>query len=175
MIGIDNYLKSVVFEFHRYKTYGDKTFTQLNEKDIQWQYNPENNSIAFIVKHMHGNMLSRWTNFLTEDGEKPWRERDQEFNQAYTSKAEMIKAWKKGWTCLFNSLESINSSNFNNHIKIRNEEYTIIEAINRQLAHYASHVGQIILIGKMLKGTQWISLSIPKGASNAFNKEKFSK
>lgn len=168
-----NYLNSVLFEFRRYKGMGDKTFAQLNESHILWKYREEDNSISQIVKHLAGNMLSRWTNFLTEDGEKSWRHRDTEFENPYTTKSEMIAAWEKGWECLFEALTTLDSVNFNSHIKIRNEKHTLIEAVNRQLAHYASHVGQIVLIGKMIKGENWISLSIPKGQSAAFNKDKF--
>ncbi len=169
----DNYLKSTLYEFNRYKTLGDKTFSQLNEQEIQWSYSEDENSISQIVKHIVGNMLSRWTSFLTEDGEKSWRNRDREFINPYTSKKEMIVAWEKGWTCLFDALSAINKTNFSTTVYIRNEAHTIIEATNRQLAHYASHVGQIVLLGKMQKGDQWKSLSIPKGESKAFNAKKF--
>ena len=162
-------------EFHRYKTMGDKTFSQLSDPDIQWKYGETDNSIAIIVKHMVGNMLSRWTHFLTEDGEKPWRNREMEFEAPYISKAAMLSDWEKGWKCLFDALESIDSSNFSAKVKIRSEEHTVIEAMNRQLAHYCGHVGQIVLLGKMIKGHEWISLSIPKGGSEAFNKKMFGK
>lgn len=170
----ENYLKSVRFEFRRYKTLGDKTFEQLDERDIHWKYNNRNNSIALIVKHMSGNMLSRWTNFLTEDGEKTWRDRETEFENPSNSKTEMLAAWEKGWECLFSALDAVNTSNFDTLVKIRNEQHTIVEAINRQLAHYANHVGQIVLMGKMIKGGEWVSLSIPKGGSEWFNTERFS-
>lgn len=170
---VRNYIDSALFEFHRYKAMGDTTFAQLNDNDILWQHGPEDNSVSQIVKHISGNMLSRWTNFLTEDGEKPWRNRDREFEQPFTSKTEMMAAWEKGWQCLFGALDSIDQDNFHYRISIRNEAHTIIEALNRQLAHYASHIGQIVLLGKMIKGEQWISLSIPKGESASFNTEKF--
>lgn len=170
----ENYIKSALFEFNRYKTLGDKTFGQLEEKDIHWSYTETDNSIAIIVKHMVGNMLSRWTNFLTEDGEKTWRNRETEFEAPYAMKTEMVEAWEKGWQCLFDALDSINSDNFESEIKIRNEAHSVFEAVNRQLAHYANHVGQIVLLGKMIKGNEWVSLSIPKGKSSDFNTEKFS-
>lgn len=169
----ENYIESARFEFMRYKTLGDNTFAQLKEEDIHWTYQESDNSISIIVKHMAGNMLSRWTNFLSEDGEKTWRNRDAEFKDAYGSKSEMIEAWKKAWHCLFEALESINTDNFDSEIKIRNETHTIFEAVNRQLAHYANHVGQIVFIGKMIKGNEWVSLSIPKETSADFNKRKF--
>lgn len=171
----ENYIKSVIFEFKRYKTLGEKTFDQLDENQVFWQYQERENSIAIVVKHMVGNMLSRWTNFLTQDGEKSWRNRDGEFENTYTTKTEMTKEWEKGWQCLFNALDSINSENFDSKISIRNQPHTIFEAVNRQLAHYANHVGQIVFIGKMIKGDDWISLSIPKGKSNEFNRKKFGK
>ena len=169
----ENYLKSVLFEFKRYKTLGDKTFEQLSEKEIHWTYSESDNSIALIVKHIVGNMLSRWTNFLTDDGEKSWRNRETEFVEPYSTKAEMVAAWEKGWKCLFDALHSINQENFENQIRIRGEAHTIPEAINRQLAHYPNHVGQILYIGKMIKGEKWISPSIPKGDSETFNKKMF--
>ena len=170
---VENYLDSSRFEFRRYKTMGDKTFAQLGESDILWKYREEDNCISQIVKHIAGNMQSRWTNFLIEDGEKPWRHRDTEFEEPFITKTEMIAVWEKGWQCLFDAIASINSDNFNRLVKIRNEEHTIVEAVNRQLAHYATHVGQIVLLGKMIKGDSWVSLSIPKGESEVFNKEKF--
>lgn len=167
---IDNYLQSVQFEFQRYKALGDKTFYQLSEKQLHWQLQETDNSIALIVKHMVGNMLSRWTNFLTEDGEKRWRNRESEFTNPPKSKEEIIAYWQKGWNCLFEALYSIDKLNFNSPIYIRGEAHTTIEALNRQLANYANHVGQIVLLGKMIKGADWVSLSIPKGESNNFNK-----
>lgn len=169
----ENFLKSIRNEFLKYKTYGEKTFAQLDEQDIHWTYVESDNSIAILVKHIVGNMLSRFTNFLTEDGEKTWRHRDTEFENPYRNKEEMLVAWYKGWDCLFNALDSINENNFDTLIKIRNEEHTITEALTRQLAHYAGHIGQIMLIGKMVKGSGWRSLSIPKGQSEVFNASKF--
>ncbi|SHG96323.1 DUF1572 family protein [Flagellimonas flava] len=168
-----DYMKSVRFEFERYKSLGEKTFAQLTDEEIHRKYADTDNSIAIIVKHMVGNMLSRWTNFLTEDGEKTWRDREMEFEAPYASKPEMLAAWKNGWDCLFEALDSVNASNFNTKVKIRNQEHSIIEAVNRQLAHYSSHVGQLVFLGKMIKGKSWISLSIPKGGSEAFNRKMF--
>ncbi|MGX1930683.1 DUF1572 family protein [Flagellimonas sp. 2504JD4-2] len=168
-----NYLDSALYEFRRYKTMGDKTFAQLSKEEIRWKFKETDNSISIIVKHIVGNMLSRWTNFLTEDGEKTWRNRDMEFEGEYQSKAAMLEAWEKGWKCLFDALDSIDTSNFEAKVKIRTEDHTIVEAVNRQLAHYASHVGQIAFVGRMIKGNDWVSLSIPKGASKDFNKKMF--
>ena len=170
-----SYKESIIKQFEYYKLLGDKTFGQLENKDIQWQYNNESNSIAIIVKHIVGNMLSRWTNFLTEDGEKDWRQRDTEFEYPYFSKDDMIASWEKGWDCLFNAVKPLQDDDFSRIIYIRNQGHTVIEAINRQLAHYSYHVGQILFLGKMIKGEHWKSLSIPKGSSIKYNKDKLAK
>ena len=168
-----DYLKSLLFECERYKSLGDKTFIQLDDSDIHWKFESIGNSIAVIVKHLSGNMLSRWTNFLTEDGEKIWRNRDSEFEATYKTKKEMFLAWETGWKCFFDAIQEINEENFEYTINIRNEPHTITQALNRQLAHYSYHIGQIVLLGKTIKAENWISLSIPKGQSKAFNQAKF--
>ncbi|MGB5227011.1 MAG: DUF1572 family protein [Eudoraea sp.] len=168
-----DYIKSLLFECNRYKSLGDKTFIQLDDSDIYWKHEGSGNSIAVLVKHIAGNMLSRWTNFLTEDGEKKWRNRDSEFEESYKTKKEMLVAWEKGWNCLFDAIQQINPENFKNKIRIRNEPHTLTQALNRQLAHYSYHIGQIVLLGKTIKGENWVSLSISKGQSKAFNKVKF--
>lgn len=172
---MDIYKESIIKQFEYYKLLGDKTFDQLENKDLQWQYNSESNSIAIIVKHLVGNMLSRWTNFLTEDGEKDWRHRDTEFEYPYFSKDDMIVAWNKGWDCLFNALKPLQNDDFERIVYIRNQGHSVTEAINRQLAHYSYHIGQIVFLGKMIKGEHWKSLSIPKGSSIQYNNDKFAK
>jgi len=127
------------------------------------------------VHHISGNMLSRFTDFLTTDGEKPWRDREAEFDEAYADKKAMMDAWEKGWTCFFIALDSLKPSDTTRIIYIRNEGQTVLEALQRQLAHYSSHIGQILYQAKILKGGDFKSLSIPKGGSGDFNKEKFSK
>lgn len=169
----EDYIKSLLFECNRYKSLGDKTFVQLDDSDIHWKYDSSGNSIAVLVKHLSGNMLSRWTNFLTEDGEKMWRNRDSEFETSYRTKKEMLVAWETGWNCFLNAIQQIKPENFENKIKIRNEAHTLTQALNRQLAHYSYHIGQIVLLGKTIKGKNWDSLSIPKGQSKAYNKAKF--
>jgi len=169
---IDDYLGSCKKQFEYYKYLGDKTFESLKEEDIFHQSTLKSNSIAVIVQHMHGNMLSRWTNFLTSDGEKEWRNRDQEFELYLSSKDEMLEKWNSGWLCLFEALDSINTTNFNTTIYIRNQGHNIVEAINRQLCHYAYHVGQIVNIGRD-RTEKWKSLSIPKGDSKTYNKTTF--
>ena len=170
-----NYLQSARQQFQYYKTLGDRTLAQLADDQLFWQYNAESNSIAIIVKHLWGNMLSRWTDFLTTDGEKEWREREAEFDADITDRKELEEKWEAGWQCLFTALDSVNEENFDTIIYIRNMGHTLVEAINRQLAHYAYHVGQMAYLGRMLKGAEWESLSIPRGETAAYNAEKFSK
>lgn len=160
------FLRDSIKRFTNYKELGDKTLTQLEEKDLRFQPSSESNSIAVIIQHMHGNMLSRWTNFLTEDGEKEWRKRDAEFEEpANCSKAELLARWNEGWSCLLNTLESLSSEDVVKTVTIRTEPLPVYDAILRQLAHYSCHVGQIVYIGKLIKNEQWVSLSIPKGNS----------
>ena len=170
-----SYLESILKQFQYYKSLGDKTFHQLTERELFWQMNPDANSISIIVKHIVGNMLSRWTNFMTEDGEKEWRQRDSEFESTYQTKNELVTAWEDGWQCLFNALEKLAPKDLESLIYIRNQGHTVTEAINRQLAHYSYHVGQIVYLGTLMKGSEWKSLSIPKGGSESYNYEKFSK
>jgi hypothetical protein len=169
------YLNSIKKQFEYYKSVGEKTFDQLDEKDLFWQYNEESNSIAIIVNHLWGNMKSRWTDFLTSDGEKEWRNRDLEFESVIKTKNELLTKWNEGWEYLFDALNSISQKNFDTKVYIRNQEHSIIEAVNRQFAHYSYHIGQIVYVGRMIKGNEWKSLTIPKGKSSDFNKEKFSK
>jgi uncharacterized protein DUF1572 len=169
------YLESARKQFLYYKTLGEKAFTQLKDEQLFVAMNEDTNSIAVIVKHLSGNMVSRWTDFLTSDGEKEWRDRDNEFNDTYTSKAQMLAAWEKGWKCLFDAIDSLNPGQLMDIIYIRNEGHTVVEAINRQLAHYPYHVGQIIFYAKMLKEDQWDTLSIAKNKSGSYNDGKFAK
>jgi len=156
------YLESVIKRFNEYKTLGDKTFAQLSENDFFSQPNEASNSIAVIIQHMRGNMLSRWTNFLTEDGEKNWRQRDEEFEVQELSREQLIQRWEEGWNLLFDTLDSLTPGDLLKQITIRKQPLIVVDAINRQLAHYSSHVGQIVYLGKWIRGNQWTSLSIPK-------------
>jgi hypothetical protein len=169
-----SYIKSVKTQFEYYKSLGDKTFAQLSDEQLFWQQNESTNSIAIIVQHLYGNMLSRWTDFLTTDGEKAWRNRDEEFELFIKSKTDLLEKWEEGWQCFFTALNSLTPENLSNTIYIRNEAHSIIEAVNRQLAHYPYHIGQIVFIGKILLDENWNSLSIPKGKSTIYNNEKFS-
>ena len=164
------YLESVIKRFLTYKVLGDMTFAQLGEKDFYYTPGESSNSIAVIIQHMHGNMMSRWTNFLTEDGEKPGRNRDEEFSPPTCSKKQLLTLWEDGWRCLIETLRSLKEEDLLKTITIRHEPLIAIDAINRQLAHYPHHVGQIVYIGKMILDQNWKSLSISKGASQAFNK-----
>jgi hypothetical protein len=171
----DNYLESVKKQFLYYKTIGEKAIDQLEPEQLFISVHDDTNSIASIIKHMSGNMLSRWTDFLTTDGEKETRNRDAEFEETIYTKEELIRIWNSGWDCFFNALHSLQSEQLLSIIYIRNEGHTVVEAINRQLAHYPYHIGQIVFYAKMLKKDEWTSLSIPKNKSNTYNDDKFSK
>jgi hypothetical protein len=163
------FLQSAIQQFSDYKALGDKTFAQLQDNDFHFQPNESTNSIAVIINHLHGNMLSRWTNFLTEDGEKDWRQRDDEFETHAYSREKLLRLWEEGWKVVFNTLESLQPSDLEKIIYIRFQPLTVIDAIHRQLTHYASHAGQIVMLGKIIKNTAWQSLSIPKGESGKYN------
>ena len=169
-----NYLTGVKKQFEYYKSLGDKTIAQVSEEKLFWQYNEESNSIAIIVQHLSGNMLSRWTDFLTTDGEKDWRDRDSEFENTIKSKEQLIAKWNEAWDCFFNTFNSLREEDLDKTVYIRNMGHSVVDAINRGLAHSAYHIGQIVFIGKMINNTKWVSLSIPKGDSKIFNAEKFS-
>ena len=158
----ENYLKSMHRQFLFYKNLGEKAMAQVDDEKLFWQYNEDSNSIATIVKHLSGNMVSRWTDFLTSDGEKEWRNRDGEFENDIKTRAEVIAVWDKGWECLFKTLDELKPEDLEKIIYIRNEGHTVMEAINRQLAHYPYHVGQIVYVAKMSMTKNWESLSIPK-------------
>ena len=170
-----NYLESVRKQFEYYKMLGTKTMRQVGDEKLFHQYNDESNSISIIVKHLWGNMLSRWTDFLTSDGEKTWRDRDGEFVSDINTPEELWQKWEEGWDCLFSALDGLTEENLNTTVYIRNMGHSVAEACNRQLAHYAYHIGQIVFIGKMIRGSEWESLSIPKGGSKHYNKDKFAK
>ena len=163
------YLITVIRRLKYYKDLADKTFEQLNDAEMHFRPNEESNSVAIIIQHMAGNMLSRFTKFLTEDGEKEWRQRDDEFEVHQYSKQQLINLWEKGWQCTWHALEPLKEDDLLKTISIRKETLTVLDAINRQLAHYPHHIGQILYIGKIIKGKDWKNLSIPKGQSNAYN------
>lgn len=165
------FLRSAKQQFQDYKTLADKTFVQIPDEKFSWKPNEVSNSLATIITHMHGNMLSRWTNFLTEDGEKEWRKRDEEFELKELSKPELLQLWEEGWRVLFEAIDQLTSDDLEKTIFIRTKPLSVIEAIHRQLTHYASHVGQVIFLGKIIVGDDWQTLSIAKGGSKEFNQK----
>jgi hypothetical protein len=164
-----DFLSTAIKRLKYYKDLGEKTFAQLAEADFHYSPGPESNSIAVIVQHLAGNMLSRWTNFLEEDGEKPWRQRDEEFEPHSYSKKEVLALWQKGWDCFLGALEALSEDDLIKTVHIRDEPLSVIDAINRQLAHYPYHIGQIVYLGRMIKRENWQNLSIPKGHSLQYN------
>jgi hypothetical protein len=162
------YLRVVRERFIELKGQGEKTFNQLNEDDFHWTLNADLNSIAILIQHVSGNMVSRWTDFLTTDGEKPDRNRDGEFETKRLSKAQLMDRWEHGWRVFLDALESLHEQDLEKNVHIRGQAHSVIDAIERQMAHYATHIGQIMFIGKQIKGEQWESQSIPKGESDAY-------
>ena len=166
----EEYLSTVIRRLKYYKDLGEKTFEQIEEKDFHWQPSSESNSIAVIIQHLSGNMLSRWTNFLTEDGEKDWRDRDDEFEVHSYSPEQLVELWNNGWSCFLNALSSLKEEDLLKTIYIRHETLSVIDAINRQVAHYPYHIGQVVYIGRLIKNEKWKSLSIPKKGSHEYNR-----
>ena len=169
---ISTILKLVGKLFSYYKSMGDQVMDRLSLEELYTTPHAESNSAFIIVRHLHGNMLSRWTDFLHSDGEKTWRNRDQEFETMRMSKDDMISLWDTGWSCLFDALNALDENDLTRIVYIRNEGHTVVEAIQRQLAHYAYHVGQLVYIGKMIKQDQWQSLSIARNESTQYNQKK---
>lgn len=165
------FLDSIINRFKEYKSLGEKTFAQLNDQEMNVRPNEASNSIAVIIQHLHGNMLSRWTNFLTEDGEKTWRQRDEEFEIHSFSNQELIEKWNEGWKVFLDTIESLTAEDLSKTITIRSQPLNVVDAINRQLAHYSYHVGQIVYLGRWIRNSDWRSLSIPKGQSVPFNEK----
>ena len=161
--------------FEYYKSLGEGAMMQIKDEALWWAPDPKSNSISVIVKHLHGNMLSRWTDFLTTDGEKPWRKRDDEFEESIRSRDQLMTLWNEGWNRMFATLRSLKTEDLEKTVYIRNMGQSAEDAILRQLAHYAYHVGQIVYLARLANEGDWKSLSIPKGNSETFNKEKFEK
>lgn len=167
----NSFLQSAIKRLNYYKELGDKTFEQIKEADFYFKPNAESNSIAIILQHTAGNMLSRWTDFLTVDGEKEWRNRDVEFEDQKLTQQQLVALWQKGWDCLLGTLTSLTEDDLQKTIFIRSEGLLVVDAINRQLAHYPYHVGQIIYLAKIIKSKDWQNLSIAKGYSEQFNNQ----
>lgn len=159
--------------FEYYKSLTEKSIGQISDEQIHESPQSGQNSIAILMKHLAGNMISRWTNFRTEDGEKPWRNRETEFVDDFESKEELLEYWEKGWSVLFEALKSIKEDELDSIIYIRNDGHLLSEAIERHLAHVAYHTGQIVYLAKLSAGEDWQSLSIPKGKTEEYNRKKF--
>jgi uncharacterized damage-inducible protein DinB len=165
-----DYLADALAVFRQYKKLAEKAMAQLSDEDFFRQIGPESNSIAVIVKHLAGNMRSRWTDFLTTDGEKPDRHRDQEFLLGpATTRAQVMEWWETGWQRVFAALEPLTAADLDRKVFIRTEPHSVMQAINRQLAHYPNHIGQIIYLARHFKGDAWQTVTIPKNQSAQFN------
>ena len=165
-----SYMEDALTLFRHYKTMGERAMQQVTDQQLFALLDDESNSIAIIVKHMTGNMRSRWTDFLTTDGEKPNRNRDSEFVDPAATREALLKQWEEGWDCVFRALDPITDADLGRKVTIRGEEHSVMQAINRQLTHYASHVGQIVLLAKHYAGEHWQSLSVPRNKSAEFNR-----
>jgi uncharacterized damage-inducible protein DinB len=165
-----SYLEDSLAVFRYYKTLSEKAMGQVSDEQLVAVLDGEMNSIAQIVKHMAGNMRSRWTDFLTTDGEKPDRNRDSEFADPPATRQELMCLWEQGWQCVFTAIEPLSEQDMDKTITIRGEAHSVMQAINRQIAHYTYHCGQIVLLAKHFKHSEWKSLSIPRGQSTGFNR-----
>lgn len=170
-----NSIPSLTKLFAYYKELGEKAIAQVGDADLHRAIGEEGNSIAVVMRHIAGNAKSRFSDFLTSDGEKPWRDREDEFTEGAASRAQLLQEWGDGWACLFSAISHLSDADLDRMVLIRNEGHTVLEALHRQLAHYAYHVGQIVLLSRAFVGPAWISLSIPRGKSRDYNAEKFGK
>jgi hypothetical protein len=165
-----HYLEDAISSFRAHKKLAEKAFAQVGDEEFFVALDEEANSVAVIVKHISGNMLSRWTDFLNTDGEKPDRNRDMEFViTAETGRDDLMRQWEQGWSCLFSALEPLQPEDVERKVLIRGKEHTVVQAINRQLTHYAYHIGQIVFLAKHFRAAEWKSLSIPRNKSGEFN------
>lgn len=168
-----HYLANALSELRKYKGFADKALAQVSDEDWFRRIDPESNSVALVVKHLSGNMRSRWTDFRTTDGEKPDRNRDTEFeDEDADTKEALVARWEAGWRLLFAALDPLTEDDLQKTVTIRGEPHTVLEAITRQLTHYASHVGQIVFLAKHLAGSRWQTLSIPRGKSRQYDVAK---
>ena len=166
-----SYIEDSLSLFHYYKKLGENAIAQVSDEQLFATLDPEMNSIAIIVKHMAGNMRSRWTDFLTSDGEKSDRNRDAEFERPPTTRAELVELWNDGWNRVFLALEPLSDSDRERTVNIRGEPHSVMQAINRQMAHYSYHIGQIVFLAKHLNASNWRSLSVPRNKSADFNRK----
>lgn len=166
----EDFLADALSTFRDYKKLAERAFVQISDEELLLSLDAEANSVAVIIKHMSGNMLSRWTDFLTTDGEKPNRQRDLEFVLApRTGRDEILQMWERGWACLFAALEPLTPADFQRKVLIRGEDHSVMQAITRQLTHYGYHIGQIVFLCKHFRAEKWQSLSIPRNRSAEFN------
>jgi hypothetical protein len=167
-----HYLEDILFTFRFYQELGRKALDQVADEDLDWGPDEEANSLAILVRHLEGNMLSRWTDFLTSDGEKSWRERDLEFEPPDEDRTALMGRWDRGWACLYSALEGLSAEDLLRTAPIRGKEHTVVQAIHRQLGHYAYHVGQIVQLARQVVGPgEWQTLSIARGESIAYRPE----
>ena len=166
-----SYLEDCLALFRQYKGLAERAMEQITDGQLFATLDPESNSIAIIVKHLSGNMRSRWTGFLTTDGEKPDRRRDVEFIDPPPTRRDLMEAWEDGWKRLFETLESLSEEDLKRTITIRGEAHSVMQAVNRQVAHYGLHVGQIVLLAKHFAGSGWKPVSVPRGQSAEFNRQ----
>ncbi|KXK53324.1 MAG: DUF1572 family protein [Chlorobi bacterium] len=171
MANAQHFLDVIIADFRATKRLGERAMAQLRDDEMDWSPDGESNSIAIIVKHLSGNMISRWTDIFTTDGEKPDRNRDTEFEGAASSRAEVMEQWERGWGKLMETLESLRPEDLERTILIRGEGHTVVQAIIRQTSHYAYHVGQMVFLAKHLRSEGWQTLSVPKGKSEEFNRQ----
>jgi hypothetical protein len=164
-----SYIEDSLALFRYYKSLGERAIAQVTDDQLTQALDPESNSIAIIVKHLAGNMRSRWTDFLTADGEKPDRNRDSEFEAPPSTRPALIDTWESGWNCAFAALEGLTDADLTRTVYIRSEPHSVMQAINRQMGHYGCHVGQIVFLAKHFRSSQWKSLSVPRGKSADFN------
>ena len=170
----EEYLDTIKEDFKKYKKIAEDTLSQLNEDEIHYRSGEDSNSISILIQHVSGNLVSRFSDFLTADGEKEWRKRDTEFEEQNLSKEKLIEKWNSGWKILFDQLDKLSPEDLTKSILIRNEPHSVIKALNRQAVHYAYHVGQIVFIAKEIKKESWKTLSVAKGKSEEFNRKMFS-
>ena len=167
---LGNYHNDAIASFRNYKKLAERAIEQVSDEEFFATIDAESNSIAVIVKHVAGNLHSRWRDFLTTDGEKPDRNRDNEFEMLDDTRESLMKFWESGWQTLFDNIEPLTRADFSKTITIRGEPHSVVEAINRQVTHYAYHVGQIVFLAKHLKSAEWKTLSVPRNRSADFNK-----
>jgi hypothetical protein len=168
-------LEAALNVFHSQKHLAERAIAQVSDENLHTALDPNTNSIAVIMKHMAGNMISRWTDFLTTDGEKSSRNRDEEFNDRMNSRAEVMAHWNRGWDVLFATMESLSDADLDRTVHVRGEPHSVILAIDRQLSHYGYHVGQIVQIARIFAGDNWTTLTIPRGQSEQYNQREWNR